>query len=107
MSKPFTAQQLDTRVDLLASTSSPDAAGQQIETWAVFAHVWANVLYPSGLEGIRAGAEAVTLRASVRIRYRANVTTAMRVRLREGEFNITACLPKGNDWLDLVCERTQ
>jgi SPP1 family predicted phage head-tail adaptor len=107
MAKPFSAAQLDTRVEILTSTSAPDAAGQPVETWAVLKPVWANVLYPSGIESVRAGAEASTLRASVRIRYRRNITTAMRVRLREGDFEIKAALPKGNEWLDLVCELTQ
>ena len=101
----FSAAQLDTRVDILASAATPDAAGQPIKTWSVLFQTWANVRYPSGVESIRAGAEASTLRASVRIRYRATITEAMRVRLREGDFEIIACLPKGNEWLDLVCER--
>lgn len=106
MPKVFSSGRLNTRVDILVGTPTRDPAGQPIMTWAVHASVWASVIYPSGVEAIRASANVSTLRASVRIRYRPGITTAMRVRLREGDFDIQSSLPKDTIFLDLVCERT-
>ena len=55
--------------------------------------VQANVRYLNGVETIKGGAETATGKASIRIAYRTNVTTAMRAYLGSTEFRITAVLP--------------
>ena len=66
--------------------------------------IWANVRFLSGSESIKAGADVSTVRASIRIRWRAGVDAGMRV-LHQGQvFDVEAVL-LGADrkHIDLVC----
>jgi len=70
---------LDRLIVIEQSTPTQDAAGQDIESWATLATVWAEVVPVGGSEVFQAkqfGAEAV---AKFRIRYRGDVTRKMRV----------------------------
>ena len=83
-----------------------DAIGQPVQTWSALATVWANIKHLSGLETIKGGAESSSVKASIRIHYRADVTSAMRVVHGSTTYEIKAVLPdvEGRRHLDLVCE---
>ena len=97
---------LNTRVTVQQQSTSQDALGQPVQTWTTFATLWADVKHSSGIETIKAGAEATIVRASIRIRYRADISSAMRVVVGTTVHNILAVLPDvaGRQYTDLVCE---
>jgi SPP1 family predicted phage head-tail adaptor len=95
------------RVTLLRRESSKDAAGQPTESWPEVATVWADVLFETGAQVLRANLQANVRRASVRIRARPDVDSAMRVRYLGEEYEIKGPpLPDSNDrqFMFLVCE---
>lgn len=65
-----------------------DALGQSIETWVDFASMWANVKFQSGSEFNRANRESSEVVASVRVRYREDITTEMRVMFKGKVYNL-------------------
>ncbi len=70
---------LDRRITIQQNTTTRDAAGQPIPSWADLATVWAEVVPTGGREIFEAqqtGAETV---AKFRIRYRGDVLRKMRV----------------------------
>lgn len=83
-----------------------DGLGQSTGEWEPYATVWANIRHLSGLETIKAGAESAIGRASIRIRYRRDLTTAMRARHGDTVYAITAVLPdeQRREHVDLTCE---
>ena len=103
-----TASQLSTLVTLQHQVAGADALGQPSGDWQALAAVRAHVRHASGVETIKAGAEVSTVRASVRIRKRYDVTPAMRVQIGAAVYTIAAVVPvdDGRSFLDLVCEVT-
>lgn len=100
------AGDLRDRITLLVQTSAQDAAGQPVEAWVEHLRTWANVRFPSGLAAIKADAAVSAVRASVRIRYRANLPDGLRAHINGDAYRVTAMLPdQRRQWLDLVCER--
>ena len=97
---------LNSRVTIQSPTATQDAAGQPIPTWAEVATVWANVRHLSGVESIKADAEASTVKASIRIRKRPDIDASMRVVHGASNYQIRAVLPDevDRDKIDLVCE---
>lgn len=87
-------------------TAGTDEIGQPVTTWQDVGEVWANVRYLNGIESLKAGAQTATAKASIRIRYRADITPAMRVLHGATVFQITAVLPdeQRREFTDLVCE---
>lgn len=82
-----------------------DDVGQPETGWTTVASVWADVRTQGGLESIRSGAEVSTVRASIRIRYRTDITAAMRVTDGATVYQVKAVLPDpGRQFADLVCE---
>ena len=70
---------LDRRIVIEQNTPDQDATGQEIESWAELATVWAEVVPVGGSEVFQAkqfGAETVK---KFRIRWRGDVTPKMRV----------------------------
>lgn len=100
------AGSLNTRVTIQQNTPAQDDIGQPIASWATLATVWANVRHVSGMESIQGDADASSLKASVRIRLRRDVTNAMRVVIGSKTYEIRAVLPDEErlDYLDLSCE---
>ncbi|WP_298929233.1 phage head closure protein [uncultured Ramlibacter sp.] len=94
------------KVLILAQAAGTDGLGQPNGAWATFLSPWANVRYLSGTESIKANAVTPTARASIRIGYRADVTTAMRVQLGATVFEILAVLPdeQRKEHTDLDCK---
>lgn len=81
-----------------------DSWGQPIDTWTDVASVWADVRPLSGLESIKADAPTSEVRASIRIRWRTDITAAMRVLHDATLYEIEAVLPGSTrEHVDLVC----
>lgn len=96
---------LDKRISFEQRTSAQDELGQPTETWTTTGYAWASILYPSGLSAIRANADVATIKVSIRIRYREDITEAMRIRHKTELFKINAVLPtRAKGHIDLVCE---
>ena len=84
-----------------------DSIGQPIpNAWEKHCDAWASIRFMNGIESIKAGAQASTAKASIRIRYRDDLTTAMRVLHGAKVFEIVAVLPdeQKREHVDLVCE---
>lgn len=94
------------RVVIKQLVAGQDDIGQPTQVWETLVTVQANVRYLNGVETIKGGAETATGKASIRIAYRTNVTTAMRAYLGSTEFRITAVLPDEVRKMhtDLSCE---
>jgi len=97
---------LNCRVVIQQQAAGEDSLGQPNGSWSTLATVWANIRYGTGAEAIRGGAVGATAKASIRIRKRTDVTTAMQVTYAGVTYNIVGVLPDetGRKWLDLVCE---
>lgn len=98
------AGKLNRRVVIEQRTATVDALGQPLEMWSTVATVWGDVRHQRGLESLKADATTSVVRASVRIRYRADVNAGMRLVQGSTRFNVIAVLPQGNEALDLLCE---
>ena len=97
---------LNRQVTIQSPPTAEDALGQPTGSWTTVATVWANVRLLNGLETIKGGAEASVAKASIRIRYRTDVTSAMRVVHGSTTYEIKAVLPDvaGKQYLDLACQ---
>jgi SPP1 family predicted phage head-tail adaptor len=92
-------------VEIRQRWSSVDEIGQPIETWDTVATVWADIRHQTGMEAIKAGAEVSTVKASIRIRYRADIDAGMRVYAGATVYDIVAVLSHQRIALDLACQR--
>ena len=103
------AGSLNQRVTIRQRATGSDELGQPVDTWSDVAIVWADIRYASGMESIKAGAEMSTARASIRIRWRTDITPAMRVVHGSTVYRIEAVLPdmQRRDSVTLVCEVTR
>ena len=100
---------LNRRVVIQVQTPTVDAVGQPVNTWSMFATVWADIRFNTGLknlENITADAQNSVAVASIRIRYRSDITSAMRVVDGSTVYHIKVVLPNigAKDYTDLVCE---
>lgn len=79
------------------------------EGWETHATVWANVKHLSGSEAIKADSEVSTVRASIRIRYRSDITAGMRVLIGAAVYDIEAVLSDTarREFVDLACKAVQ
>lgn len=98
---------LNQRLTILQRSATVDAAGQPLDTWTELATVWADVRTPSGMQGATAAIssrEGAMAAYSARIRYRADVTTAMRASVGAQLFDIVNVLYDfaGQEYVDLV-----
>jgi len=97
------ACKLNDRVLIQHKTIVRDSFGQEIETWVDFAKLWANVRFMNGKEFNNANKENEFTNASVRIRFRLDITPKMRVVFRNEQYNIKAVLPDSNKiYVDLA-----
>lgn len=101
--------QLNTRVVVQQQSTTPDALGQPVNTWSDLATLWADVRHTSGIEATKADAVASVVRASIRVRYRSDITAAMRVVHGSTTYSVIAVLPDvgGKEYVDLACEVLQ
>ena len=83
-----------------------DAAGQPLRTWQLFAQVWADIRFDTGLETLRADLTKSVAKASIAIHHLPGVTAAMRVVHGTAVYDIQAVLPDPRNSVHhhLVCE---
>lgn len=100
------AGSLNQRITLEQPSTGQDAAGQPVTGWEIVATLWASIRTLSGSETIKAGADTSVIKASIRIRQRAGITSAMRITHGSGVYQIKAVPPvvARRDFMDLVCE---
>jgi len=85
---------------------SADGGGGAVETWTGIGVAWAAVQTPGGAEALQADGLAGRLRHEVIIRWRGDVTPAMRLREGARILDIRAAFdPDGRRrWLKCICE---
>jgi len=103
----FKASTMTDRIIIERPETTRDEIGQPIDSWVNVATVWANVLFVNGRtyssEFISAQKEVDKTVASMRIGWRLDITTQMRVRFRGDIYNIQAVLPDANhQFVDLA-----
>lgn len=100
------ASQLNRRITIQRPQAGQDDAGQPIAGYADVCTVWAHIRHPSGSESLKADAQAGTTKASIRIRYRTDITSAMRVLHGSTLYSIKSVQPDEvrREHVDLVCE---
>lgn len=82
----LSAGDLDRRIKIQSRSVTQDPVyGTSVETWADFATVWANVqdMLPSRGEKIAEGVAVARRPCRIRIRYRSDVTSDMRIKIGE------------------------
>lgn len=86
--------------------SGKDGAGQLVKAgWSNFAEDWADIRHTGGLEAIRAGAVTSKVNASIRMYYREDLDSGMRIVYGPKIYKIVAVLPDANRlFIDLVAE---
>lgn len=103
---PLNAGQLDRRITIQARATGVDERGQPNGAWTDVATVWAMPMPTKGREYFAAGQMQAEGGMAWRIRYRADITAAMRVLDDLGEpWEIAAPpMPSANrEGLDLFC----
>ena len=99
---------LRSRITIQHRADVANDIGELVPTWATLAAVWADVRHTSGTEAIKADASASIVRASIRIRFRSDITAAMRALVGSTIYEVQAVLPdQRREYLDLVCEALQ
>lgn len=92
-------------VTIQVQSSTKDAAGQRLTGWTNLGQEWADIRHTGGLEAIRAGADTSKVNASIRMRYRDDLNSGMRVVYGTTIYEIVAPLPDANRvFLDLVAQ---
>lgn len=101
------AGQLRDRITIQRKTAGTDAWGAPLpEAWADYASLWSNIRHLSGTESIKAGADVSVVRASIRIRWRTDITAGMRVLHGAAVYDIEAVLPGARrEYVDLQAKR--
>ena len=99
------AATLNRRVRIEQRAPGQDQTGQPSGDWVLFVTLWANVRLLSGIDAIKADAQVNRTRASIRIRYRTDITCAMRAVCDDMVFQIEDVLPNlaTREYTDLVC----
>jgi SPP1 family predicted phage head-tail adaptor len=97
---------LNSYVTVEYRSGAQDAAGQPVDDWIELAGMWANIKNRTGAESIRADQQSSTVRTSIRVRWREDITADMRVVHGSRIYEIKAVLPAEDerDRVDLVCE---
>lgn len=100
------AGKLNNRVEILQRVKRQDESGAVVFRWEVCRRLWADVRHVSGRETVKQDLMTASVRASVRIRYRHDITVDMRVRAAGVVYRIVSVLPdvKSRVFVDLVCE---
>ena len=100
------AGNLNSLVTIQAPQAGQDAVGQPLAGWVTLAQVWADVRHGNGMEAVKAGAPVSEVKASIRIRRRTDVTSAMRVLVGATPYEIEAVIQDESRrvFTDLVCK---
>jgi len=85
------------------SSVQDELTGEIALTWANVALVWANVQFVNGISAIKAGMDTSSVKASIRMRYRAGIDASMRVLHGSETYAIEAVIPnKHSGTIDLI-----
>lgn len=97
---------LNTRISIRRQEQVKTGGGQVVGQWVEHAATWANVRFPSGSATIKAGTDVSLVRASIRIRFRDDIHSDMRVVTNGMVFDVQAVLPDlaGRAYVDMVCQ---
>ncbi|MBM7064826.1 phage head closure protein [Neisseria elongata] len=100
------AGQLRHRVEILQRVKEKDKSGATVMVWRPLCKVWADVRHISGSETMKHDVLSASVRASVRIRWREDITPDMRVKIGGKPYAIRAVIPDAAKrvFVDLVCE---
>jgi SPP1 family predicted phage head-tail adaptor len=97
--------QLRHRVTVRAPLTTQDALGQPTVGHTDVCTVWAEVRYASGTEALKADAPVSSVRASIRVRRRADINAGHMAVHGTTVFNILAVQPADHPgFMFLVCE---
>ncbi|WP_236904091.1 phage head closure protein [Comamonas serinivorans] len=101
------AGDLNTRITIQRQETAQDSAGEAIKSWVNHATVWSDFRNISGLQAAKNDAQASTVKASARIRWRTDLDHSMRVIAGSGTYTVEAVLQdmKRREYVDLVLER--
>ena len=96
---------LNKRVDIQARSATVDAFGQESETWATVASVWASVEPLSGRELLAAQQVQGETTHRIRMRYQSGVTTSSRLLFNLRPFDVRSVINKNESgaFLELLC----
>jgi head-tail adaptor len=104
--------EMRTRITFQQPTISKDAGGAQKQTWANVTSnptVWSRWIYPHGQELVSSDAKKSSLRATVSVRYRADIQASWRIlRADSTAWNIVAPPENVRDlnrWVEFVVEQ--
>lgn len=99
------AGSLDTRITLQQRIGTIDALGQPTESWIDLVTVGASVSPLRGREYFAAGQIESVVDVRIRIRYRSNITTAMRVVWQSTPYDIISVIDVDarRHTLELMC----
>lgn len=100
-----TAGDLNLKISLQRKSSGQDELGQPLEIWTEYALVWGSVRQLTGKEKVTGGTQVDTGTASIRIRWRTDVTNGDRAIAQNHIFNIASVLPNvaTREFTDLAC----
>ncbi|MBI3103238.1 MAG: phage head closure protein [Burkholderiales bacterium] len=103
------AGQFNTRVTVQRQTAAEDAWGQPLPAgWETHVTLWASVRHLSGAEAIKSGADVSIVAASIRIRWREDITAGMRAVCGARVYDIEAVLPgPRREYVDLTTKQVQ
>jgi len=87
--------------------SAPDALGEAMPAWEMFARAWARIEPVRGREFQMPGQEAAERRIVLRTRAIEGVTSAMRVRMRGRILDIVSVEADARGWMDLYCREAE
>jgi len=100
---------LNRRVEIQKRGPGVDGWGQPTpDAWIEHAKVWAGIRVSNGKEFAAAGGTSAQATASIRIRYRTDITAGMRVLHKSTVYEILMPLPDeiGLEYVDLACTTT-
>ncbi|RZI62331.1 MAG: head-tail adaptor protein [Rubrivivax sp.] len=97
---------LNNRITVRRQQAGQDTAGQPVIDWIEVAKVWADVAFESGTSAIQGDKPTSTVRASVRVRRRADFAAGMQIEWSGSVLRISAILPdaKSRAHMNMVCE---
>lgn len=101
----YTSGKLKHRITIQKLTKLKDGFGAQVENWADFKSMWAEVYDRSGNQVFAQNQIQNEKSTRVRIRFRTDITTAMRVVFRGQAYDIQSILDVSGDrkFLELMC----
>lgn len=94
------------RVQILSRVKARDDANDLVYSWQPFGNrMWANIRHSSGLQLVKAGAERAVIKASVRVAYRRDLASGMRLQHGRDVYEVEAALrdEEEREHTDLVC----